>query len=46
MTGEPDKPGPSEGLEEQLVHRAAVTLRSLGHPNSIARAYDFLGRPV
>jgi aquaporin Z len=41
MTGQPDQPGPSEGLEEQLVRRAAVTLRSLGHPNSIARAYDF-----
>ena len=41
MTGQPDKPGPSEGLEEQLVRRAVVTLRTLGHPNSIARATDF-----
>jgi aquaporin Z len=30
-----------EGLEQQLVHRAAVALRTLGRPNSIARAYDF-----
>jgi aquaporin Z len=41
MTDQPASPGPREDIEEQLVHRAAVTLRSLGHPNSIARAYDF-----
>src|SRR5580693_8826614 len=35
MTGQP------EGLEQQLARRAAVALRTLGHPNSIARAYDF-----
>jgi aquaporin Z len=41
MTGQPDKPGPSEGLEDQLVRRAEVALRARGHPNSIARATDF-----
>jgi aquaporin Z len=35
MTGQP------EGLEQQLARRAQVALRSLGHPNSAARAYDF-----
>jgi aquaporin Z len=35
MTGQP------EGPEQQLARRAAVALRTLGHPNSIARAYDF-----
>src|SRR3984893_8746526 len=35
MTGQP------EGLEQQLARRAAGALRTLGHPNSIARAYDF-----
>ena len=37
MTGQPEP----RATEEQLVRRAAVGLRSLGHPNSIARAYDF-----
>src|SRR3984885_2028170 len=35
MTGQP------EGPEQQLVRRAAVALRTLGHPNSVARATDF-----
>src|SRR5580704_8184850 len=35
MTGQP------EVTEQQLAHRAAVALRTLGHPNSIARATDF-----
>ena len=35
MTGQP------EGPEQQLARRAAAALRSLGHPNSIARATDF-----
>jgi len=35
MTGQPEEP------EQQLVRRAAVALRTLGHPNSIARATDF-----
>jgi aquaporin Z len=30
-----------EGPDEQAVHRAAVALRSIGHPNSFAGAYDF-----
>ena len=30
-----------EGLEQQMVRRAAVAMRSIGHPNSAARAYDF-----
>jgi aquaporin Z len=29
------------GQPERLEQRAAVALRTLGHPNSIARAYDF-----
>jgi hypothetical protein len=35
MTGQP------EGTEQQLARRATAGLRSLGHPNSIARATDF-----
>ena len=35
MTGQP------EATEQQLARRAAAGLRSLGHPNSIARATDF-----
>ncbi len=35
MTGQPEE------TERQLAHRAAVSLRTLGHPNSIARATDF-----
>jgi aquaporin Z len=35
MTGQPD------ATEQQLARRAAAGLRSLGHPNSIARATDF-----
>jgi aquaporin Z len=31
----------AEGTEQQLARRAAAGLRSLGHPNSIARATDF-----
>jgi aquaporin Z len=41
MTDQPGSPDPSDGIEEQLAHRAAVALRSMGHPNSIARATDF-----
>jgi aquaporin Z len=33
--------GLPEGIDEQAVHRAAVALRSIGHPNSFAGAYDF-----
>jgi aquaporin Z len=35
MTGQP------EGPDQQMVSRAAVALRTLGHPNSVARATDF-----
>ena len=35
MTGQPEE------TEQQLARRAAAGLRSLGHPNSIARATDF-----
>jgi hypothetical protein len=35
MTGE------AEGIDQQLARRAAVALRSMGHPNSIARQFDF-----
>jgi aquaporin Z len=38
MADQPDVP---DELEQQLTHRAAVALRSLGHPNSITRATDF-----
>jgi aquaporin Z len=44
MTSQPARPGPSgepERIDEQTVHRAAVALRSMGHPNSAARPYDF-----
>jgi aquaporin Z len=37
-----DQPGQREEIDEQAVSRAAVALRSIGHPNSIAHAYDFL----
>lgn len=40
MSDQPNSSGLPEEAEE-LVHRAAVALRSMGHPNSIARAYDF-----
>jgi aquaporin Z len=33
--------GQHEETEQQLAHRAAVSLSSLGHPNSAARATDF-----
>src|ERR1700678_3095161 len=35
MTGQPEE------FDPQLTRRAAAGLRSLGHPNSLARAYDF-----
>jgi aquaporin Z len=35
MTGQPEE------FEAQLTRRAAAGLGSLGHPNSLARAYDF-----
>jgi aquaporin Z len=36
-----DQPGSHEELDQEVAHRAAVALRSLGHPNSITRATDF-----
>jgi len=36
-----DQLGQPGGADEQAVHRAAVALRSMGHPNSIARMTDF-----
>ena len=41
MNDQPASPGPPEGIEEQAARRTAVALRSIGHPNSFARAYDF-----
>jgi aquaporin Z len=41
MTEQTASPDPSEDIEQQLVHRATVALRAMGHPNSITRAYDF-----
>ena len=41
MTDQPAKPGPPEETEQEIARRAAVALRSIGHPNSIARMYDF-----
>jgi len=36
-----DQPGQPWGADEQAARRAAVALRSMGHPNSIARMTDF-----
>ena len=41
MTDKPASPGLPEGIEPQAARRAAVGLRSIGHPNSFARASDF-----
>jgi aquaporin Z len=41
MTDQPAKPGPPEETEQELARHAAVALRSIGHPNSITRMYDF-----
>ena len=41
MNDQPASPSPPEGIDEQAIQRASVALRSIGHPNSIARAYDF-----
>jgi aquaporin Z len=40
MASEPVPPAEREELEQQ-AHRAGVALRSLGQPNSVARAFDF-----
>jgi aquaporin Z len=41
MNDQPAGSGLPEGVDEQAVHRAAVALRSIGHPNSFAGVYDF-----
>jgi len=41
MNDRPASPALPEGIDEEAVHRATVALRSIGHPNSIARACDF-----
>ena len=41
MNDHPASPALPEGIDEQALGRASVALRSIGHPNSIARAYDF-----
>jgi aquaporin Z len=44
MTDQPTSPSSSDGAEEteqQLAHRVTVAMRSVEHPNSIMRAYDF-----
>jgi aquaporin Z len=41
MNDQPVGSGLPEGVDDQAVHRAAVALRSIGHPNSFAGAYDF-----
>jgi aquaporin Z len=41
MNDQPAGSGLPEGIDDQAVHRAAVALRSIGHPNSFAGAYDF-----
>jgi aquaporin Z len=41
MTDKPASPSLPEGIEPQAARRAAVALRSIGHPNSFARASDF-----
>jgi hypothetical protein len=41
MNDQPAKHDLPEGLDEETVNRAAVALRSIGHPNSIAQAFDF-----
>ena len=41
MNDQPAGSGLPEDIDEQAVHRAAVALRSIGHPNSFAGAYDF-----
>ena len=37
----PDGTDPPDGVEQQIVRRAEVALRAMGHPNSIAQAHDF-----
>jgi aquaporin Z len=41
MTNQPVTPGQPEEPREQLAEHASVALRSIGVPNSVARAVDF-----
>ena len=41
MNHQPASPGLPEGIDEQAAHRAAAALRSIGHPNSFAKASEF-----
>jgi aquaporin Z len=42
MTSQPDEPGPdSEPGRQDAVRHAAVALRSIGQPNSVAGEFDF-----
>ncbi|MBV8432062.1 MAG: aquaporin [Solirubrobacterales bacterium] len=41
MNDQPARSGLPEEMDEQTVRRATVALRSIGHPNSFVRAYDF-----
>jgi aquaporin Z len=41
MNDQPARHALPEDSDEDVAHRAAVALRSVGHPNSIVRAFDF-----
>jgi aquaporin Z len=41
MTSQPTTPGPPAPATHDTVRRAEVALRSIGQPNSVARAFDF-----
>jgi aquaporin Z len=41
MTSQPPGTTPSLGPDEEAVHHAAVALRSMGQPNSVASQFDF-----
>ena len=41
MNDQPASPGLPRGIDEQTASRAVAALRSVGHPNSFERAYDF-----
>jgi aquaporin Z len=43
MTGQPNEPTPplSEANRQDAVRHAAVAMRSIGQPNSVAREFDF-----
>jgi aquaporin Z len=41
MTGQPDELVPPSGPAREAVHRAGVSLQSLGEPNSVVAQFDF-----